>query len=105
MESSGRFLSLESDSPVVAIVAFAIFCFFHQNNKTNRVIEFLSPLCFGIYLIHPLFLFSLYLFLGFTPEKYPLVLIIPGTISFTVLLSIGFTYFGSEIGIIRKFIL
>lgn len=102
--SSGRLLSLESDSPVVVVVSLALFCLFHRNNKTNRVIEFLSPLCFGIYLIHPLFLFSLYLFLGFTPEKYPLVLFIPGAVSFTVLLSIGFVYFGRKIGIVRKFV-
>jgi surface polysaccharide O-acyltransferase-like enzyme len=90
--SSGRLVSLEQDSPIVALVSAALFCQFHQMNKTSQTINFLSSLCFGIYLIHPLFLFSLYLFLGFTPEKYPLVIFILTTFVFTGLLSIGFSY-------------
>jgi surface polysaccharide O-acyltransferase-like enzyme len=90
--SSGRLISLEQDSPVIVLVSAALFCLFHQTNKTNKVINFLSPLCFGIYLIHPLFLFSLYLFLGFTPEKFPLVLFIVTAFVCTTLPSIGFSY-------------
>jgi surface polysaccharide O-acyltransferase-like enzyme len=90
--SSGRLISLEQDSPIIALVSAALFCLFHQKNKTSRIINFLSPLCFGVYLIHPLFLFSLYLFLGFTPEKCPLVLFILTTFVFTTLPSIGFSY-------------
>jgi surface polysaccharide O-acyltransferase-like enzyme len=102
---NGQLLSLESDSPIVAIVSVALFCLFHQINKTNKIIEFLSPLCFGIYLIHPLILFSLYLFLGFTPERYPLIIVILGTIVITVFSSIGFIYLGKKIHVVEKYLL
>jgi surface polysaccharide O-acyltransferase-like enzyme len=103
--ASRRLLSLESDSPIIVLISLALFCLLHQMNRSNKVIDFLSPLCFGIYLIHPLFLFSLYLFLHFTPETYPLVLFISGAIVFTVSLSVAFTYCARRIKIVKKYIL
>jgi surface polysaccharide O-acyltransferase-like enzyme len=94
---SGRLLSLEQDSPVVALISLALFCLLHQSNKANRFIDFLSPLCFGIYLIHPLFLFSLYLFLHVTPEKSPLIIFLLVTIICTAIPSVGFAYFEKKI--------
>jgi surface polysaccharide O-acyltransferase-like enzyme len=87
-----RIFSLEQDAPVVVLISFALFCLIHQKNKVNKVIDVLSSLCFGIYLLHPLFLFSLYLFLHFTPEKYPLILFIPGVIIGTFLPSVGLVW-------------
>jgi surface polysaccharide O-acyltransferase-like enzyme len=95
--SSGRLLSLEQESPLVAMVACALFCFFRQKSTTNRIIDSLSSLCFGIYLIHPLFLFSLFLFFHFTPEAYPLGIVIFGSFMITTILSTVFSYYERKI--------
>lgn len=104
-ESNGSILSLEPESPFVALISLALFCLFHQKNIKNNLADFLSPLCFGIYLIHPLFLFSQYLFLQFTPAKYPLFLFIPVSLISIIAASIGFTCIGRKIPLMRKYLL
>jgi surface polysaccharide O-acyltransferase-like enzyme len=94
--------SLEQDAPIVALISFALFCLVHQKNKANKAIDVLSSLCFGIYLLHPLFLFSLYLFLHFTPETYPLILFVPGAIIGSVLPSAGLVWCLRKITWVKK---
>jgi surface polysaccharide O-acyltransferase-like enzyme len=93
------------NSPLVVMATFAIFCFVRQKGKTNRVIDMISPLCFGIYLIHTLFINFLYKFAKFTPEKYPAMVVILGTLVLTFLLSMLFAYCARKIKIAKEYIL
>jgi len=95
----------EVSSPLASMAVFAIFCFIRQNNKSNRFFDTLSPMCFGIYLTHPLFINFLYKFMRFTPEKYPLSIVLIGALTITILFSTCFTYFARKLTIARKYIL
>jgi surface polysaccharide O-acyltransferase-like enzyme len=93
------------NSPLVVMVTFALFCFMRQKGRTNKIIDMISPLCFGIYLIHTLFINFIYKFAKFTPEKYPLIVVIVGTLISTMLLSVLFTWCARKIKIVREYIL
>jgi surface polysaccharide O-acyltransferase-like enzyme len=90
------------NSPIVVISTVALFCFIHQKNKSTKIFYILSPMCFGIYLIHTLFINFLYKFIKFTPEKYPLIIVIIGVTIITFILSIGFTYITRKINVMKK---
>jgi surface polysaccharide O-acyltransferase-like enzyme len=95
------------DNPIVIMISVSIFCFIRQNenNENNKVFEFLSPLCFGIYLIHQLFLNILYKYFHITPEKYPLTMVIIVTSLLTMILSLIFSFYARKIEIIKKYLL
>jgi surface polysaccharide O-acyltransferase-like enzyme len=101
----GRIILAEYNSPVVVMITFAIFCFLHQKNKSHKAIEAVAPMCFGIYLIHRLFINFLYKFIKLTPEKYPLIIVISSTAIITIFFSIAFSYSARKIKIIKKYIL
>jgi surface polysaccharide O-acyltransferase-like enzyme len=103
--NGGSLILTGYNSPVVVMVAFAIFCLLRQKNKQNRIIETIAPMCFGIYLIHTLFINFIYKFIRFSPEKYPLIIVIVLTTVTTILLSISFSYLARKIKIIRKYLL
>jgi surface polysaccharide O-acyltransferase-like enzyme len=111
LENGGHLILTGYNSPIVVMATFCIFCFFRQRNKTdkglrfNRIMDITAPLCFGIYLIHPLFINFLYKFANFSPERYPLIIIAIVTIIMTILLSICFGYLARKIKIIRTYIL
>lgn len=103
--NGGGIIFLGYGSPVVAIAAFSIFCLLRQNNIVNSLVNHISPLCFGIYLIHPLFINFIFKFLGLTPENLPLTLVIIGTFTIVTLSSILFTFFAKRIRIVKDYIL
>ncbi|MDR3170508.1 MAG: acyltransferase family protein [Treponema sp.] len=102
LKGGGALSFLGYDSPLVVMITFGLFCLIRQNSKTNRLFDSLTPLCFGIYLIHTLFINFLYKFVKFTPQHYPLVLVIIGTMSITIVLSIAFSFCARKIGVIKN---
>lgn len=60
------------DSPLVALVAISLFSLFKNKikNNDNKIIWSLDRLCFGVYLIHPLFIQFVYRYLKITPLNY-----------------------------------
>jgi surface polysaccharide O-acyltransferase-like enzyme len=105
MTGGGSIIFFGYNSPIVVMGTFVLFCFIHQKNKSNKFFDILSPMCFGIYLIHTLFINFLYKFIKFTPEKYPLINIIICVSITTFILSIGFTFIARKINIIKKYLL
>jgi surface polysaccharide O-acyltransferase-like enzyme len=104
--SNGGHLKLtDYNSPLVVMVTFAIFCIYHQHNKPLRFIDIIAPMCFGIYLIHPLFINFLYKFIKLSPEKYPLIIVVIITVLVTIILSIIFSYLAQRIRIFKKYVL
>jgi surface polysaccharide O-acyltransferase-like enzyme len=93
------------NSPIVIMATFSIFCLFRQKNTQNKITEIIAPMCFGIYLIHTLFINFLYKFIKLSPEKHPLIIVVILTTIVTVLLSICFSYFARKIKIIRTYLL
>jgi surface polysaccharide O-acyltransferase-like enzyme len=92
-------------SPLVVIITLCIFCFMRQNASSNRIYDFLSPLTFGAYLIHPLFLNVVFKFIKFTPEKYLLIVVVVCITVTTVLFSFLFSMIARKIKIIKKYVL
>jgi surface polysaccharide O-acyltransferase-like enzyme len=84
----------DKDSPIVALTATAIFIFFSAKFKNFHYFNKLAPLCFGIYLIHPFYIYVFYLLLGWTPDKHSLPLFLLVIIPTTFMLSIGTSYLG-----------
>ena len=105
LTNGGHIILTGYNSPIVVMVTLCIFCFLHQRNKTNKTMDIIAPLCFGIYLIHTLFINFLYKFIDISPEKYPLIIVIILTTVITILLSICFSHLARKIKIIRKYIL
>jgi surface polysaccharide O-acyltransferase-like enzyme len=105
LSSGGHIILTNYNSPIVVMIAFAMFCLFRQRNKTDKIIEIIAPLCFGVYLIHTLFTNFLYKFLGFSPEKYPLIIVVFSVTIITILFSILLTYLVRKIKIIRMYLL
>jgi surface polysaccharide O-acyltransferase-like enzyme len=101
----GKIIFFDYDSPIVIMSAFSLFCITRQKNISNKVFDVLSPMCFGIYLIHTLFINFLYKFIKLTPENFPLVIVIIGVSIITIILSIGFTRAARRIKIIREYVL
>jgi peptidoglycan/LPS O-acetylase OafA/YrhL len=71
----------------------------------GKIFSVLAPLTFGIYLLHALFINFLYKFIKLIPENYPTILVIVLTTIITIVLSIGFTYLGRSVKIIKKYVL
>jgi surface polysaccharide O-acyltransferase-like enzyme len=105
LSGGGHLILTGYNSPIVIMATFAIFCIMHQKNKANKIIEIIAPMCFGIYLIHTLFINFLYKFIKLTPGKYPLIIVIIMAIIITIVLSTGFSYIARKIKIIKKYVL
>jgi surface polysaccharide O-acyltransferase-like enzyme len=105
IDATGGAVFFGYDSPIVMAAAFSLFCMVHQKNISNRVFDALSPMCFGVYLIHALFINFLYKFMKLTPENFSLATVIVGVSIITIMLSMGFVYAARRIKIIRKYVL
>jgi surface polysaccharide O-acyltransferase-like enzyme len=95
----GRLKLGDYNSPIVIMATFAIFCILYQKNKPNKIMEKIAPMCFGIYLIHTLFINILYKFIKFIPGKYPLIIVVITTTLITIVLSMCFSYTARKIKI------
>jgi surface polysaccharide O-acyltransferase-like enzyme len=103
---TGNIIGLYSNiSPLVVIITVAIFCFVRQNIKGIKTYRNISPYCFGVYMIHQLFLNIFYKLIRFTPEKHPMwIVAVIVTIS-TITLSFCFSYSCNKIKVIKRYVL
>ncbi|MDR1325710.1 MAG: acyltransferase family protein, partial [Treponema sp.] len=92
-------------SPLVVMITLCVFCFIRQNISSNKIYDFVSQQVFGMYLIHPLFLNMFFKFIKFTPEKYPLILVVICITVTTVIFSFLFSIIARKIKIIKKYVL
>jgi surface polysaccharide O-acyltransferase-like enzyme len=105
MPGNGAIILLGYSSPITVMSALALFCIIRQKNTSSRIFDIISPICFGMYLIHMLFINFLYKVIKFSPEKYPLVIVIICVSTITMISSIVFTYMARRIKFIRKYVL
>jgi surface polysaccharide O-acyltransferase-like enzyme len=108
LKPDGILLSLTTNiySPITILVTIAVFCLIRKISVTpNKLLNSISSLVFGIYLIHMLFINFIYKFLKFTPERFPLIVVLLGTFTLTSILSIGFTYCLRKIKILKLYLL
>jgi surface polysaccharide O-acyltransferase-like enzyme len=103
--NGGSLILTGYNSPIVVMITFMIFCSLHQKNIRAKIMEIIAPMCFGIYLVHTLFINFIYKFIKFSPGKYPLIIVIIVTTIITILLSLSFSYFARKIKVIRKYLL
>ncbi|MDR2465814.1 MAG: hypothetical protein LBD35_00350, partial [Prevotellaceae bacterium] len=103
--NGGRIKLTGDDSPVTVMLSLVVFCLLRRGNGRNEFARKMAPMCFGIYLIHVLFINMLYKFMKITPEKYPLTIVILVTALTAILLSIMFSSIGRRIKILRKYVL
>ena len=105
VNSNGSIIGLTFSSPLVVMAVLCVFCFFRQYVSTNKVYEFISPLTFGMYLIHPLLINLFIKFIKFTPEKYPFTVVVLVIFLVTIMFSFFFTIVARKIKILSKYIL
>ena len=95
------------DSPLIAVLAVSIFAIFIKRKWRNtRLLWEIDRLCFGAYLIHPLFIQFTYRFMKITPIDfcfYPVMTVL-FAICFICLAFIS-TWIMRKIGIIKKYVL
>lgn len=96
------------DSPVIALLAITIFLLFH--NRSCYISEFIwkiDRLCFGVYLIHPVFINLLYKGFKITPisfgKIYPIISVLMW-LGFVVI-SFVFSWVLNKIPILKKHVL
>jgi surface polysaccharide O-acyltransferase-like enzyme len=92
-------------SPLVVMITFCIFCYLRQNIHSNKIYDFVSSQIFGMYLIHQFFLNMFFKFIKFTPDKYPLILVVIGITAMTIAFSLLFSIFARKIKFIKKYVL
>ena len=102
----GDIIGLDSFiSPLIVMYSIMFFCFFRQNVSFKKIYAFLSPLTFGVYLMHPFFLNLLFKVFKFTPENYPLAVVIVFSLLIAVVSSALFTFVARKIKVVRDYIL
>ncbi len=105
MQDNATLLTLGNESPFVALAAFSIFSLCKNlcgTKSENKLTKFLSPLTFGIYLIHPVSVNLCYKVLKLTPENYSFCVSLSSTLAITIFLSIFGTLFLRKLPIIKK---
>ena len=93
------------DSPVMVMASLAVFSLFKNIKRENRIIKFMGPLTFGIYIIHPVFINFLYKVMHITVERFPLGISLLVVLSITVSCSIITTFMLRLIPFVRKHVL
>lgn len=99
---------LEYSSPIVALLAISLFGLFQRviNIKNRKVLWKIDRLCFGVYLIHPLFIQFFYRVFAFTPIRFSNYQI--GTVliwGIVCMLSFGLSWIANKIPVMKKYIL
>lgn len=103
---SKEFLSY--NSPLIACLSITIFCFFSGFTVKNpKILWKADRLCFGVYLIHPVFINFVYKFVKFTPIKfgsaYPIATF--GFWLFFIITSFVGAWIMYQIPVLKKYIL
>jgi hypothetical protein len=85
-------ITSDKDSPIIVMAAVAIFMTFRGRCANFHFLDNLAPLCFITYIIHPFLIYALYLFLDWTPVKYPLPLFLSVTVLAVFTMSFGTSF-------------
>ena len=104
-ENNAALKTLGYESPVVVLAAFAVFSLCKNINRESKVIKFIAPLTFGIYIMHPVFINFCYKVLHLTVEKYSLGISLLIVSLITIIGSIVATFILRLIPFVRKYIL
>ena len=110
MKDNAMLKTLGNDSPIVLLSTLAIFSlsknfFSKKNRKIGKITKFLSPLTFGIYVLHPVSVNFCYKVLKFTPEYMPLCVSFFATLFITFAFSIIATWILRKIPIVKRYFL
>lgn len=96
-------------SPIIAALALLMFLTFKGitvNEKWNDTLWKIDRLCFGVYIIHPLFINFVYKFLNITPVSFDLYwLAVPAFWIFFVCCSFAASWAMSKIKPLKKYVL
>lgn len=94
-------------SPVIVLLSICIFELFRkQEVKCSEKIWKIDRLCFGVYLIHPIFIQFIYRFLHITPVSFDFYyLVVVGLFLFFVLCAFGGAFVLNRISPLRKYVL
>ena len=97
------------DSPIIALLSITVFCLF--SGFTTTKVDFLwtiDRLCFGVYLIHLVFINFVYKFLRITPitfgKLYPVMTAVFFWLFFTIVSFVG-SWIMYQMPILKKYIL
>ena len=85
-------ITSDKDSPIIVLTAAAIFIAFRTKCVKSSYFDHIAPLCFIIYLVHPFFIYALYILLNWTPVNYSLPLFLSVNILVTLGLSLGASF-------------
>lgn len=105
IENNAALKTLGYESPIVVLAAFAIFSLCKNISRESKVIKFIAPLTFGIYIMHPVFINFCYKVLHLTVEKYSLGISLFIVSLITIVGSIVATFILRLIPFVRKYIL
>lgn len=110
MKDNSALYTLGNESPIVLLSAFAIFSlsknfFSNKNRKIGKLTKFLSPLTFGIYILHTVAVNMCYKVLKLTPENMPFLISFFATLFITLTFSIISTWILRKIPIVKKYLL
>ncbi len=110
IKDNAALYTLGNGSPIIILSALAIFSlsknfFSKKNREIGKITKFLSPLTFGIYVLHPVAVNACYKVLKFTPEHMPFCVSLFATLFITLAFSIIATWLLRMIPIVKKYLL
>lgn len=91
--------------PIVISLAAALFLLFKSLHLNWKLANILAPFCFGVYLVHPVFINFAYKFLHIDEELVVPVVNFIGFFLLFTLLSLGATYVMMKIPFLKKYVL
>lgn len=89
----------------VAVLSLSVFGVAYLNGGHTEGWERAGRLCFGIYLVHPLFLNLSYKYFGITPLDFPVVVSLPVFFGGTLVLSVITTWILYQIPFFKRYVL
>ncbi|MGP1459086.1 MAG: acyltransferase [Treponema sp.] len=93
-------------NPLVVALSWAVFSLCKRNiRRASKIIDFLAPLTFGVYILHTVSLNVCYRLLNLTAVHYPLIVSFGSTAIITVIWAVGASYLLRLIPFVRKNIL
>lgn len=105
IENNAALIGTDYSSPFTLITAWAVFSLCKKAKAQSKCIQFLSPLTFGIYVLHPIPINFCYKVMHLTVEKYALLPSLLAVTIITLLFSILGTFFLRCIPFVRKNVL
>lgn len=93
------------DSPFVVLTSLGLFSLCKKIKRESKVVNFLSSLTFGVYILHTVSTNVCYRLLRLTAENYSVFVSFTVTAGITIVMSLSVTYCLKLIPFVRKYIL